>query len=248
MRDSARGFTLIELMIVVAILGILAGVALPQFWFFQARARSTEAIMGLSALRVSEVSYAAEAGSFSSCLADIGYAPEGTLRYFRIGFSASAAITTGCGVHQTAPCNLNGFVNSGGSTCTLAPEMTDGIPYAYPATVATRASLPGDSDLTTSSIGQVTFSATAAGPPFKLLGQIPLGLVNSAQAAAPGACTTGQVSNANFDLFTIDQLGTIARLPAGSPTNCVDSTSPGNGTSNTGNTSNTGSANSGPKK
>src|SRR3712207_9241843 len=45
-----RGFTLIELMIVVAIIGILAAIAIPNFIRFQARARQSEANTNLKSL------------------------------------------------------------------------------------------------------------------------------------------------------------------------------------------------------
>ena len=45
--QKSRGFTLIELMIVVAIIGILAAIAVPNFMKFQARARQSEAKLNL---------------------------------------------------------------------------------------------------------------------------------------------------------------------------------------------------------
>ena len=52
-RKAQQGFTLIELMIVVAIIGILAAVALPAYQDYTVRARMSEAILAASACRTS---------------------------------------------------------------------------------------------------------------------------------------------------------------------------------------------------
>src|SRR5258706_2556195 len=72
MKAVQKGFTLIELMIVVAIIGILAAVALPAYQDYTARAKMSEAILAASACRtsVTETAQAAStvpAGGFWWC-------------------------------------------------------------------------------------------------------------------------------------------------------------------------------------
>jgi type IV pilus assembly protein PilA len=52
-KQLQKGFTLIELMIVVAIIGILAAVALPAYQDYTIRAKMSEVILGMSACRTS---------------------------------------------------------------------------------------------------------------------------------------------------------------------------------------------------
>ncbi len=65
-HNRRGGFTLIELMIVVAIIGILAAIAIPNFLKFQLKAKTSEGKTNLAAIRTAEESVFAEFGNYVS--------------------------------------------------------------------------------------------------------------------------------------------------------------------------------------
>jgi prepilin-type N-terminal cleavage/methylation domain-containing protein len=71
-RGGGAGFTLIELMIVVAIIGILAAVAIPVYSGYVKRAKASEAFTLLQGIREKEEAYFAE---FKRYTDDIGWEP-----------------------------------------------------------------------------------------------------------------------------------------------------------------------------
>jgi type IV pilus assembly protein PilA len=86
-----RGFTLIEVMITVAIIGILAAIALPSMMRFQAKARQTEAKTTLGGIFIRQNLHWAERGRFGG-LEEVGFLLSGgTNRYtYRTGAAGSA--------------------------------------------------------------------------------------------------------------------------------------------------------------
>lgn len=64
---SKRGFTLIELIVVVVIIGVLVSIALPQYINFKEKAMATEAINTIAAIRKAEVIYKLERGGYITC-------------------------------------------------------------------------------------------------------------------------------------------------------------------------------------
>ncbi|OLD37932.1 MAG: hypothetical protein AUI21_07970 [Nitrospirae bacterium 13_1_40CM_2_62_10] len=102
-----KGFTLIELMIVVAIIGILAAIAIPNFMTYQAKSRQSEAKVNLGGVFTTATSYFAENNTFSTATGDtLGYKPAGTSRYmiYYGGVAAGNTVTPSLnGV--AAPCS-----------------------------------------------------------------------------------------------------------------------------------------------
>lgn len=74
------GFTLVELMIVVAIIAFLSMISIPSFMKFLAKAKRAEAYMNLGSIYVAQKSYWADHGTYGSALSgpgSIGWQPEG---------------------------------------------------------------------------------------------------------------------------------------------------------------------------
>jgi type IV pilus assembly protein PilA len=91
---TKKGFTLIELMIVVAIIGILAAIAIPNFLKYQAKSKQSEAKMNLGSMGTSAESYHAENDTYkatgtvtpnvppsTTCTNPLGWGVTGTARY-----------------------------------------------------------------------------------------------------------------------------------------------------------------------
>ena len=77
---SKKGFTLIELMIVVAIIGILAAIAIPNFLKFQAKSKQSEAKSNLGAIYTGQLAFFGEVNSYGD-FNSINWSPSGTPRY-----------------------------------------------------------------------------------------------------------------------------------------------------------------------
>ena len=123
-----KGFTLIELMIVVAIIGILAAIAIPNFLKFQARAKQSEAKSNLKGIYTALRTYYAENTFYAPCGATgtsgfCGWAPDGGNQRYRYVLSAatSGALSSGCADPGT------GITDSNSSTPTFTAGASANI-------------------------------------------------------------------------------------------------------------------------
>lgn len=103
------GFSLIELMVVVAIMAFLAMIAVPNFNRFLAKAKRSEAYMNLHALYAAEKAYFAEHGKYSDILSGeggIAWKPEGSFQY-TYGFAGAEGRNNFVGKLKTPSSHLS---------------------------------------------------------------------------------------------------------------------------------------------
>lgn len=91
MLNNKKGFTLIELMIVVAIIGILAAIAIPNFMNYQCKARQSEAKTALGTLRTLQEAYYAQYDTYTDNLSNLGYELKGDAKYDNPDISSADA-------------------------------------------------------------------------------------------------------------------------------------------------------------
>ncbi len=122
-----QGFTLIELMIVVAIIGILAAIAIPNFTAYQAKAKQSESKIALGSMFTAATAFAAEQNTFVvPNIGNLGYTPSGTPKYsywYDVGGTATSISGSSS---ATTPCNVTSVPTGGAAVSATASGFTAG--------------------------------------------------------------------------------------------------------------------------
>lgn len=166
MTNKKKGFTLIELMIVVVIIGILAAIAIPNFLKFQAKGKQAEANSNLKTIfSVQKASFPALQGYWSD-VGGIGFAPERGNRYrYDLGPTAPTVLMGAEGAWALG----GACVNLVDRSVALQVAMDGDCGYDYDiakfdnmlltgltigtGAVTYMAEVPGNMDLTASNVG-----------------------------------------------------------------------------------------------
>ena len=129
-RILSKGFTLIELMIVVAIIGILAAIAIPNFSKFQARAKQSEAKANLKAIYTAKQTNFGSEDTFvcsNSCFCDWSTGQEPRYSYFCTDSASDVQGLTPTGVAK---------IDGKDSRCTTAPGNEAGNDTSFTITAS----------------------------------------------------------------------------------------------------------------
>lgn len=122
MMNNKKGFTLIELMVVVGIIGVITAIAVPSFQKFQAKAKQANAKTELSGMYGMEKAFYTEFGHYHANLPLVGYVPDG------YPMSGDCPVSGTISASATAPRYYEaGFINTDGEGSAAQDAKPAGI-------------------------------------------------------------------------------------------------------------------------
>ena len=195
-KTMKKGFTLIELMIVVAIIGILAAIAIPNFLKFQARSKQGEVKSNLKALGTAEKSYYQENDEYTSCVRNMGFNPERGNRYRYTVNTTRTTAQTNCSTQEARATAAGVTANTDGDILVdvfkyTQATATPGVAVTYsPVTpsgtdIVVAANLVG---VTPASGGPYTSFGAAAGGNIDGDDETDLWYISSVASTTAGVC------------------------------------------------------------
>jgi len=143
MKSNKKGFTLIELMIVIAIIGILAAIAVPQYQLYTLRAKFSEVVVAVTPFKL----------GVEVCVVQQGLAIGGTITGCAAGNNGMPANATASGAVQSIT-----VIDSGQITAQSSASLSSTI-YSYVITPTIASSSTASASVTWAKSG----SCIAAG-------------------------------------------------------------------------------------
>lgn len=137
-RRGRKGFTLVELAVVIVIIGVLASFGVPKFLQSVERSKASEAFNFLSAVRSAQERYQAKEGKYAEAWSDldIAWKMDGTkpvLQYFNIPDAITSSAEDAWSATMTRKAGSSGFTAE--YTVTFTQDGFDATNSTIPATV-----------------------------------------------------------------------------------------------------------------
>lgn len=158
LRLDRCGFTLVEIMVVIGIIGILATIGTSTYQKLVARTRQSEAKMMLAAVYTAQESFFGVQGSYTSCLTATGFERTGDGFYYAVGLVAT---TSTCGKDGTEDCHMGDFQYS--HPCPAGAFPAGGLFVADKTAAGLPVNRSRFNSNTTTSISQTQYEISAVG-------------------------------------------------------------------------------------